>query len=431
MSTPSAHPVSIQRRHSRWWEACLLSETVQILMGTALVGAVPGTLLWGRGFWGALQTPQAAAVAAAVFSFWLSALALRRLGSFPGTSYVANAFPIVAIVFLIAFALILFLRIEYSRPLLLLGGLVALAWCLLCAVIANRFLRLKVAILPVGHVATLESTPKIEVRVLAQPDTEGVRYDAVVADLNSGTIGGTWERFLADCALAKIPVYTARRMEESITGCVSVNTLSANEAGSLQPSPLYAMCKRVIDILATLLMLPIALPLMALTAFAIRLDSPGSAIFVQKRVGLGNRDFAIYKFRSMMVGADKGHASETQDHDARITRVGRFIRKVRLDELPQLFNVLKGDMTLIGPRPEMREFIDEFCQVIPFYGYRHVVRPGISGWAQVMQGATNDIDGARLKIQYDLYYIKHFSLWLDALIVLKTIKTVFTGRGAR
>ena len=421
----------LERRHSRWWEACLLSEPAQLAVGSVLVAVLPGVLLWGESFWRIIGPPQTTALVALLICFWLSALALRRLGSFPGTSYVANVFPVVVVVFLLVFSAILFTRLEYSRPLLLVGFVIALAWCLLCAIVAKRFLRLKVATLPVGRGLGLESSAQIELRVLARPDTEGVRYDAVAADLDSGSLGRAWERFLADCALARIPVYSVRRMEEALSGRVSVDTLTANEAGSLSPSPLYAVCKRAIDLAGTLLVLPVALPLMALTAIAIRLDSPGPAIFVQDRVGLGNRTFSIYKFRSMVAHADEGQPAETSDDDARITRAGRFIRKVRLDELPQLFNVLKGDMTLIGPRPEMREFIDQFCEVIPFYGYRHVVRPGITGWAQVMQGATNSIEGARLKIQYDLYYIKHFSLWLDVLIVLKTIKIVLTGKGAR
>lgn len=423
--------VDLERRHSRWYEAYLLSEASQLLVGAILVCAVPGVLLWGGEFWKGWGSPHITALVAVEGSFVLSAIALRRLGSFPGTSYVANVFPVVALVFLLVFAVILFTRLEYSRPLLLLGAAVALVWCLLCAIMAKAFLRLKVAALPVGRSLQVQSNAQVEVRVLAKPDTEGVRYDAVVADLDMGTLGPDWERFLANCALARIPVYHVRRLQEALTGRVSVDSLTANEAGNLLPSPLYSACKRLIDVLGVLLVLPIALPLMALTALAIRLDSTGPAVFIQERVGLGNKTFSIYKFRSMVVNAATTGAKETEDGDERITRVGHFIRLIRVDELPQLLNVLKGDMSLIGPRPEMREMIDQFCDEIPFYAYRHVVRPGITGWAQVMQGATNSIEGARLKIQYDLYYIKHFSLWLDALIVLKTIKVVFTGHGAR
>ena len=115
----------------------------------------------------------------------------------------------------------------------------------------------------------------------------------------------------------------------------------------------------------------------------------------------------------------------------RVTKIGKFIRKTRIDELPQFFNVLKGDMSLIGPRPEQKVFVDAFEEQIPFYNYRHIVRPGISGWAQVTQGYTADVDDTQIKVEHDFYYIKHFSLWLDVLIVFKTIKTMLTGFGAR
>ena len=154
-------------------------------------------------------------------------------------------------------------------------------------------------------------------------------------------------------------------------------------------------------------------------------------MFIQNRVGKGNKDFRIYKFRSMSKDSEAAGAQFAQCGDMRVTRVGKVIRKLRIDELPQFFNVLKGDMSLIGPRPEQRTFVDQFEREIPFYMYRHIVRPGISGWAQVVHGYAADTDDTRIKIEHDFYYIKHFSLWLDVLIVFKTIKTILTGFGAR
>ena len=133
----------------------------------------------------------------------------------------------------------------------------------------------------------------------------------------------------------------------------------------------------------------------------------------------------------MCKDSEKEGAQFASAGDMRVTRIGRFIRKTRIDELPQFFNVLKGDMSLIGPRPEQKAFVDKFEEQIPFYNYRHIVKPGISGWAQVVHGYAADVDDTRIKLEYDLYYIKNFSLWLDILIIFKTLKTMVTGFGAR
>ncbi|WP_305843502.1 sugar transferase [Photobacterium leiognathi] len=163
----------------------------------------------------------------------------------------------------------------------------------------------------------------------------------------------------------------------------------------------------------------------------IKLENPGPAMFIQERVGQGGKVFRIYKFRSMTVkeaGAEDKFATQEQ---ARVTKVGKIIRKVRIDELPQFFNVLKGDMSLIGPRPEQDSFVKQFEQEIPFYGYRHMVKPGITGWAQVVQGYADDTESTTEKLAFDLYYIKNLSFWLDVNIVFKTIRTMLTGFGAK
>ena len=222
-----------------------------------------------------------------------------------------------------------------------------------------------------------------------------------------------------------------KQISESITGRVQIEHLAENEIGTLLPSRVYSGFKRVIDVVAVLLTFPVTLPVMALTAIAVKLDSPGPILFIQNRVGQGNKTYKIYKFRSMCVDSEKDGAKLAQSGDLRVTKVGKIIRKTRLDELPQFFNVLKGEMSLIGPRPEQRAFVEKFEDEIPFYIYRHVVKPGITGWAQVIQGYASDADDTRIKIQHDFYYIKHFSLWLDILIVFKTLKTILTGFGAK
>ncbi|MGB6006496.1 sugar transferase [Castellaniella sp.] len=422
---------AIERRHSRWHELVLLGAPFQLVAGLGVVLLVPACWFWGLQFWERLDLARINTLWVVALSFLLVILVLRRLSRFSGGSIIAYIAPVVSGVFLMAFAGLFFTRSDYSRSVLLVAYGLSLLWCYAGYFVGRRYRRVKLAVLPMDPPCTLQSEPNLEIRHLMQPDLQGVRYDAVVADLRGSNMTPEWERFLAHCILAHIPVFHVRQVMEGLSGRVRIDHLSENEVGTLLPSPLYTVSKRLIDIVAVLVILPVALPLMVATALAIRLDSPGSAVFVQNRVGLGNRDFRIYKFRSMRVDAESDGARLARDGDDRITRVGAFIRKTRLDELPQLWNVLKGDMSLIGPRPEQRVFVDQFDAEIPFYIYRHVVRPGITGWAQVMQGYAGDADATRVKIQHDFYYIKHFSLWLDILIVFKTVRIVLTGWGAR
>lgn len=187
--------------------------------------------------------------------------------------------------------------------------------------------------------------------------------------------------------------------------------------------------KRLLDITLSLALLLLTLPLWLLTALAIRLESPGPVFFRQRRTGLDNREFEILKFRSMYQDAEKDGARWAAPNDKRVTRTGYFIRRTRIDELPQLLNVLKGDMSLIGPRPEREVFIHELEQHIPFYRFRHTVKPGITGLAQVRYTYGASIKDAMHKHRHDMYYLKHQSLWIDVKILLKTIQIVVTGQG--
>lgn len=252
----------------------------------------------------------------------------------------------------------------------------------------------------------------------------------IVADLSSFALDERWQRFLARQAINGVFVYNYLQVYESLTGRSPIYYLYENDLGALQPSPIYLFVKRMMDIALVLLSLPITLPIMLCTWLAIRLDSTGKAIFSQTRIGQGGKPFVMYKFRSMYAHAPAQNQQMTQANDARITRVGRVIRKLRIDELPQFYNVLKGDMSLIGPRPELPNMVTKLEQEIPFYIYRQIVKPGISGWAQVMQG-DGHVEDIQTKLEYDFYYIKNFSFTLDFLIVVKTVQTMLTGFGAR
>lgn len=186
--------------------------------------------------------------------------------------------------------------------------------------------------------------------------------------------------------------------------------------------------KRLIEIILAIMGLIVAIPIILVACLLVRLETSGKAIFVQKRVGINNKEYNLYKIRSMVNDAEKNGAKWASKNDSRITKVGSFIRKTRIDELPQLINVLKGDMSIIGPRPEREVFYKEFEKTIPNYRDRLKVKPGLTGWGQVNGGY--DITPEE-KLKFDLYYIENRSLKLDLIIVFKTIKVLVTGDGAR
>jgi exopolysaccharide biosynthesis polyprenyl glycosylphosphotransferase len=175
----------------------------------------------------------------------------------------------------------------------------------------------------------------------------------------------------------------------------------------------------------------VSLPIALLTAVLIKLESKGPVLYRQERVGRNGRPFTIMKFRSMRVDAEKDGPVWAQTSDDRTTRVGRVIRKMRVDEIPQFWNILKGEMNFVGPRPERPHFVKQLAEEIPFYEQRHLIPPGLTGWAQIKYPYGASIEDARQKLQYDLYYIKNQSLILDAMILFETVKTILFGRGGR
>jgi lipopolysaccharide/colanic/teichoic acid biosynthesis glycosyltransferase len=331
--------------------------------------------------------------------------------------------------------LLLLSRLPYHRPLLAVGVLVHLLWAYGIYFFVQRRVRPRIAIVPFGAVEKLPRLDNVEWHRLHRPelaDTEGC--SAIVADF-SADLPDEWEAFLADAALDGRVVYQVQQLYESLTGRVEIQHLSENSFGSLAPARAYMAVKHFADFLLALALLPLALPVMAACALAIRIYDGSPVLFRQKRIGRGGRDIIVTKFRTMRlvsdVDPDDRQAAMTGKGDVRITRLGAFLRRMRLDELPQLWNILNGEMSFIGPRPEAQILSSWYTSEIPFYRYRHVVRPGISGWAQVNQGHVAEVDQVHLKLQYDFFYIKYFSPWLDVLILFRTVKTMLTGWGAR
>jgi sugar transferase (PEP-CTERM system associated) len=222
---------------------------------------------------------------------------------------------------------------------------------------------------------------------------------------------------------------------EQYTGKIAVENLRPSWlifSSGFKKSRLLSMSKRVIDVFVSAIGLVIGFPLMVLIAIAIRLTSSGPVLYHQNRVGRQGRIFVVYKFRSMHQDAEAatGPVWAAKEGDSRVTPLGAVLRRTRLDELPQLWNVLRGDMSFVGPRPERPEFVSGLTQQIPFYGQRHVVRPGLTGWAQVRYTYGASIEDALQKLQYDLFYIKNLSIALDLFIIFSTIKTVLLRKGA-
>jgi lipopolysaccharide/colanic/teichoic acid biosynthesis glycosyltransferase len=255
-----------------------------------------------------------------------------------------------------------------------------------------------------------------------------MRVDAIVADLNAD-LGEGRLAALADAAIAGVPVLDRRYIVETMTGRTPLGGLTPNEFGALLPSRQYLVVRRVIELGLTVLLLPVLLPVLLIVAAIVRLDSSGPVFFVQTRIGRRGQPFRMIKFRTKFHGA--GGPSFTSTVDPRVTRVGGFLRQCRLDELPQLFNILRGDMSWVGPRPEAASLEQGYVRDIEHFALRGIVRPGVTGWAQINQGYAHAPDEMRSKLEYDLYYLKHCSLWLDLVIVLRTFAVVFRGTGAR
>jgi lipopolysaccharide/colanic/teichoic acid biosynthesis glycosyltransferase len=357
------------------------------------------------------------------------------ISTYPGIRGGQLVLPAIVAAHATMITLLLLSRLPYHRPSLAAGFLLHLMWAYGFYFFVQRHARPRIAIVPFGAVDKLREIDRVGWHRLHRPDmAECEGCTAIVADF-SAELPDEWEAFLADSAVDGRIVYQVQQLTESLTGRVQVKQLSENSFGSLAPERAYMAVKHLADFLLAAALLPLALPVMALCAVAIRLTDGAPVLFRQKRVGRGGREFTLFKFRTMLAVGDLDpedrRAAMTGDGDVRITRLGGFLRRSRLDELPQLLNILLGEMSFIGPRPEARVLSSWYTAEIPFYRYRHVVRPGISGWAQVNQGHVAEVDEVHLKLQYDFFYVKYFSPWLDILILFRTVKTMLTGWGAR
>lgn len=261
-----------------------------------------------------------------------------------------------------------------------------------------------------------------------------LKADEVIVAPTERRGGGMPLRQLLDCKTQGVRVVDISTHFEKTLGQIRIDFVNAGWlvfGGGFNQGFLRTAVKRLFDIATALVLLVLAAPLMLVTAVLIKLESPGSVLYRQQRVGLNGRCFDVVKFRSMRNDAEKNGPQWASKQDARVTRVGRVIRRLRIDELPQLFNVLHGTMSVVGPRPERPFFVEQLTQQIPYYGLRHSVKPGVTGWAQVRYHYGSTVEDSQQKLQYDLYYVKNHTLLLDLLVLFETVAVVLTGKGAR
>lgn len=364
----------------------------------------------------------------AVFSF-------RNVRHIPGARVLMLILPTITASYAVLFGILLLFRLPYSISIIFVGYFNALLIFLAMNMGSSKS--------PVQEIFVVEGDltkiliddlPNVSFKILLNHKAlSELTHGVVIADFRQD-LPRDWEREIARAVLRGVPVYHVKQAYESLTGKVRFDHLSENQFGSVVPSLGYLAIKRTMDLVLSCLGLIVLFIPMIVIAFLIRMTSKGPAIFRQARVGYRGVVFDTYKFRTM---AERDHSLDdlnsqmTQHDDPRITPLGRFLRQTRLDELPQLYNVLIGEMSLIGPRPEAQALSEWYYERLDFYEYRHVIRPGITGWAQVNQGHVTSLDDIYHKTQYDFYYIKNLSLSLDFLVAIKTIETVLFRSGAR
>ena len=404
---------------------------VQLLCGLIFGIALPAAIHWGHSLLAnvsPLDKVSLVTLIGASVALILGFIALRQIRSFPGVNsaaYVVWAFGAAYGSFVVV---LLFGRIEYSRYQLLACFFLTVLWFLLIHYTVVRARPMRLAVVPSPGAGGLPKMRFVVWTPLKHPRL-AASVDGVVADLKEDH-APQWQAFLTHCALQGLPIFDVKQVSESLTGRVKIEHLSENTLAYKLHMTAYRKFKRAIDTAAVVALSPFILVVIAVAALIVKLGSRGPAFFVPMRMGHRGRPFRMLKLRSMYQGSDTG-AHFTSEDDPRVTPVGRFLRKYRIDELPQAWNIFKGEMSWIGPRPETLELARAYERGAPFYSYRHIVRPGITGWAQVHQGNVAGVDEAKVKLQYDFFYLKNLSPWLDLVVVVKTVGAVLTGFGSR
>ena len=367
---------------------------------------------------------------AASLSYLVMSFVLARLRAYP---YANRPFVINFVVSAIAAAMFIGLamaRVYFSLSFLLVYVLFTNIWFSAEALLRAKFSLYVLAVIPGGYPVAEGVYQNTRLVLIDHPENLPQAVDGVVVDFHQ-ELASEWLSFVSRCVMEDVPVISTDDFLETQRGTIILENLTTAQSVTFQKASIYQSIKRFLDVLIVVATLPLWLVVMLIAALCVKFESPGPAFFTQQRTGRRGRPFTLYKIRSMRTDSEKHGAVFAAKGDARVTRVGAFIRKFRIDELPQFINILKGDMSLIGPRPEQAKFATEFERSIPYFSLRHIVRPGISGWAQVTQGYAASTDETAIKLSHDLYYVKHLSFVLDFLITIRTIGTILTGFGSR
>lgn len=423
------------RRRFLWMQALLDGAALAVGLGLASLIVFGSPLPW-------ISRPQAAPLLAVMFAgLGAAELASARMwaGAAPRPSY-GRALTIASITIGLTALSLAAARFYFSRSLL--------AWStvfFLAAAFGHRAWqrrrpwteRLVLITNEKTLVDDLQLAPHAAVTAILDPGEEGdisppETGTVVVVDLRA-VLSDRMAQYVSSCTLAGFDVRPLSEVYEMHTGRMPVVALAEGwelSAPVLRAAP-YLPGKRLFDIAMVTVTVPLTLLIFGAAALIVRLSSPGPVIFRQTRVGRGGDLFTLYKFRTMREGAERDGPAFASVGDRRLTSCGRWLRRFRVDEVPQLWNVLRGDLSLVGPRPEQKAFVDRFSETIPFYSHRHMVRPGLTGWAQVNYGYADGDADTMDKLTYDLYYLKHMSPWLDLEVLGRSLWTVLSGYGAR
>lgn len=437
---PSAHPgLARSRKRSSTPLSSLLRIRYSILIGVIIAVMLPVLI---RGLATGIELTQPTQYNSAfggALALVLGVTCLRKLQVFPGIAAGSYIFISFSVSFSIMAVVFLMMRIEYSRAQLFSSYLITVSFFVFIHLRVAARERLHIGVVPSERTNALPTFDRVDWVPLHLGSNEAdLVVDGIIADLHRDH-DHSWETQITRFILSGIPVYHYKQALEQLSGRVEIYHLSENTLGSLNPNGVYLKVKSMFDAAAALVLLVLASPVLLIAGLIIRLESPGPVLFRQQRTGFRGQVFTVYKLRTMHrkaasaaeSAADERLAAMTKRKDPRITAFGTFLRRTRLDELPQLLNVVKGEMSIVGPRPEATSLTSWYEAEIPFYHYRHLIKPGLTGWAQINQGHVTDVADVREKLYLDFYYVKNFSFWLDLVIAIRTTGIIVSGRGAR